>query len=148
VLCCDARLNGCLLPVGWRSHLCLAGRSLPDSCGLHQKSRCVNEIGLRTHASPISWSIWPAAETISSPQPTTNTMSASQPQPFGRRVYRRKQVREVTGLPNSTMYELLDPTSPRHDPTFPRPFPLGARSRGWLAEEVDQWIEIKAATRV
>lgn len=77
-----------------------------------------------------------------------NTMSASQPKPFVRRVYRRKQVREVTGLPNSTMYELLDPKSPRHDPTFPRPFPLGARSRGWLAEEVDQWIEIKAATRV
>lgn len=74
-------------------------------------------------------------------------MSASHTPPLGRRVYRRKQVREVTGLPNSTMYELLDPKSPRHDPTFPRPFPLGARSRGWLAEEVDRWIENKAATR-
>jgi prophage regulatory protein len=46
------------------------------------------------------------------------------------------------------MYELLDPKSPRHDPTFPRPFPLGARSRGWLVEEVDRWIELKAAKRI
>lgn len=117
---------------------------------VHQMPPYVNEIDRQTPTGPISWAVWPAAKTIAVTETTTNTMPQTQTpnQSIGRRVYRRKQVREATGLPNSTMYELLDPKSPRHDPTFPRPFPLGARSRGWLGEEVDRWIELKAAKRI
>lgn len=64
------------------------------------------------------------------------------------RVLRRKGVLLVTGMSNSALYELLDPTHARYDATFPRPFALGARSRGWLAEEINQWIEQKAANRL
>jgi prophage regulatory protein len=31
---------------------------------------------------------------------------------------------------------------------FPRGIPLGGRARGWLIEEVDAWIQARAAERV
>lgn len=73
-------------------------------------------------------------------------MSQTTPLHFNR-VLRRKAVLQATGISNSALYELLDPQHIRHDPTFPRPFALGARSRGWLADEVSQWIAQKAANR-
>lgn len=65
-----------------------------------------------------------------------------------KQLYRIRDVLERTGLSKSSLYDLLNTKSPRHDPTAPRPFALGARSRAFLAEEVDAWIAAKAAHRL
>jgi len=65
------------------------------------------------------------------------------------RVLRRSTLSERTGLARSSIYDRLDPKSPRYDPTFPRPIPLGpgSRARGWLESEVERWIEDQIARR-
>lgn len=68
--------------------------------------------------------------------------------PYPNRVIRRKAVLQIIGIGNSSFYELLDPKNPRYDPTFPRPFALSARSRGWIEAEVVAWVEAKAAKRL
>jgi prophage regulatory protein len=58
------------------------------------------------------------------------------------RIYRRPEVQSRTGLPTSTLYRRVAEGS------FPKPIPLGSpRSVGWIAEEVDAWIDaqIRAA---
>lgn len=62
-------------------------------------------------------------------------------------VLRLPQVAEKIAKCRSSIYEMQNPRSPHYDATFPRPIALGARSRGWLAEEVDAWIATKAAQR-
>lgn len=51
------------------------------------------------------------------------------------------------GLSRSTIYDWLNPKSPRHDPTMPRPIRIGSRSRsiGFVESEVDAWLEQRAA---
>ena len=49
-------------------------------------------------------------------------------------VLRRKQVEQRTGLPRSTMYLQIQ------EGTFPRPISLGARSVGWLENEIEEWL--------
>jgi prophage regulatory protein len=58
-----------------------------------------------------------------------------------KRILRLPEVVEVTGKKRSTIY--ADVKAGR----FPRPVPLGARARGWLAEEIEQWIRERAALR-
>lgn len=45
----------------------------------------------------------------------------------------------------STFYDWMNPTSPRYDPTFPRPIRLSSSAKGgavgWLESEVVKWIE-------
>lgn len=64
-----------------------------------------------------------------------------------RRVLRIKQLSQLIGLARSTIYDYLDPTSPRHDPTFPKPIKLGASAVGWLETEINEWIGSKMAVR-
>jgi prophage regulatory protein len=56
-------------------------------------------------------------------------------------ILRRPQVQERTGLSRSSIYEKMSRGE------FPRPISLGAKSVGWLAQEVEFWIEqrIKAS---
>jgi prophage regulatory protein len=56
-------------------------------------------------------------------------------------VLRRKQVQARTGLPASTMYNMMDKNSPYYDPTFPTQIRLSASSVGWIESEVEAWIE-------
>lgn len=59
-----------------------------------------------------------------------------------RRLLKRKQVLERTGLSNSGMYELIAQNR------FPKPVkPTGARSSAWVEEEVDQFIASCIAQR-
>lgn len=55
-------------------------------------------------------------------------------------ILRRKQVESLTGLSSSTIYDKLDPRSPRHDPDFPRQFRLGGNSVGWLEQDIYEWV--------
>jgi prophage regulatory protein len=57
------------------------------------------------------------------------------------RLMRRRAVEDATGLPRSTIYEML-PTG-----KFPRPFPYEGKRVAWLASEVNSYIASKVAIR-
>ena len=57
------------------------------------------------------------------------------------RILRRREVQERTGLPSSTIYDLISAGR------FPRPIRLGPRAVGWLSHEVDAWIEARRIER-
>lgn len=57
------------------------------------------------------------------------------------RVLRLRQLRECIGLSRSTIYDRLNPISPRYDSTFPKPFKLGGTAVGWIEEDVYRWID-------
>ncbi|WP_410027777.1 AlpA family phage regulatory protein [Klebsiella pneumoniae] len=44
------------------------------------------------------------------------------------------------GIKRSTIYDWLNPKSPRYDVTFPKQRRLGTKSVGWLESELDDWI--------
>ena len=49
-------------------------------------------------------------------------------------ILRRKEVEARTGLSRSTIYKRIA------DGTFPAPIPLGAKSVGWVAQEIDDFL--------
>lgn len=49
-------------------------------------------------------------------------------------ILRLPEVRSRTGLPRSTIYLRIS------QGTFPSPVSLGARSVGWIASEIEEWI--------
>jgi prophage regulatory protein len=59
----------------------------------------------------------------------------------GRTFIRNKRVREMTGLPNSSLYDLIVRGE------FPKPVPLSDRRVAWLLDEIDAWIEARIAER-
>lgn len=56
------------------------------------------------------------------------------------KVLRLPDVVTKLGIARSTIYDWLNAKSPRHDPAFPKPYPLGKKSVGWLESELDEWI--------
>jgi prophage regulatory protein len=58
-----------------------------------------------------------------------------------RRVLRIAEVEAVIGRPRSAIFAGVA------DGTFPRPIPLGERSRGWLEAEIAAWLEQRIAER-
>lgn len=56
-------------------------------------------------------------------------------------VLRRADVERATGLPRSTLYELMARG------TFPKPIRLGARAVGWLETEIVAWQRARVAER-
>lgn len=57
------------------------------------------------------------------------------------KIERLPEVMARTGLKRSTLFSLIQ----RRE--FPQPIPLGGRAVGYLASEVDAWIEGKARSR-
>lgn len=56
-------------------------------------------------------------------------------------IQRRRELEARLGLSRSTIYDKLNPGSPRYDATFPKPIRLGnGAAVGWLAHEVDNWL--------
>lgn len=55
-------------------------------------------------------------------------------------ILRMKHLIKKLGISRSSIYEKINPKSPRYDPTFPRPIKLGPASVGWVESEIDQWI--------
>ncbi|PZW40205.1 AlpA family transcriptional regulator [Pseudomonas sp. URMO17WK12:I2] len=63
-------------------------------------------------------------------------------------VLRLRKVVERLGISRSTIYDWMNPKSPRHDPTFPLPIKLSVSSRGavgWLESEICWWLESRRA---
>ena len=56
-------------------------------------------------------------------------------------ILRLPTVKAITGLSRSTIYLCMSEGS------FPRQVNLGSRAVGWLASEIDHWIEEKLASR-
>jgi prophage regulatory protein len=52
---------------------------------------------------------------------------------------RRAQVERLTGFSVSTLYRLAKSGD------FPKPVKIGARASGWIAGEVEAWIEARVA---
>ena len=58
----------------------------------------------------------------------------------GIRTLRIRAVVNKTGIARSTIYDWINPKSPRYDPTFPKQRRLGMQSVGWLESELDAWL--------
>ena len=56
------------------------------------------------------------------------------------KILRMRAVAAKLGIAHSTIYDWLNAKSPRHDPAFPKPYPLGKQSVGWLESELDEWV--------
>lgn len=56
-------------------------------------------------------------------------------------VLRRADVERATGLPRSTIYEMMARG------TFPKPIKLGTRAVGWLETEILAWQRARVADR-
>ncbi|EFR6446641.1 AlpA family phage regulatory protein [Escherichia coli] len=61
-------------------------------------------------------------------------------QPQVARMIRLRAVVTKTGVARSTIYDWLNPTSPRYDDSFPKQRRLGQQSVGWLESEIDEWL--------
>ncbi|WP_087149538.1 helix-turn-helix transcriptional regulator [Pseudomonas lactis] len=61
------------------------------------------------------------------------------------RVIRMKRLSELLSVSRSTLYDWLNPCSPRHDSEFPRPVRLSAKgvAVGWLLDDVMRWLSTR-----
>ncbi|MCF7539188.1 helix-turn-helix transcriptional regulator [Pseudomonas petrae] len=56
------------------------------------------------------------------------------------KILRLRQVQDRIGLSRSTIYDRMNPSSPRFDSTFPRPVKLGASAIGWFDSAITEWL--------
>lgn len=65
----------------------------------------------------------------------------SQAVPTPLNILRRRDLEARLKLSRSTIYDKINPGSPRYDATFPRPIRLGNGSAvGWIESEVEIWL--------
>ena len=56
-------------------------------------------------------------------------------------ILRRRDLEARLKLSRSTIYDKINPGSPRYDATFPKPIRLGNGSAvGWIESEVEIWL--------
>lgn len=55
-------------------------------------------------------------------------------------ITRRRDLETRLRLSRSTIYDKINPKSPRYDASFPKPIRLGGCAVGWLTHEVDEWL--------
>ncbi|MGA7324701.1 MAG: AlpA family phage regulatory protein [Rhodomicrobium sp.] len=58
-------------------------------------------------------------------------------------IERLRSVMQRTGLGRSRIYELME----AKDDAFPGSVSLGGRAKGWVSEEVDEWIRKRIKER-
>ncbi|MBJ9954087.1 MULTISPECIES: AlpA family phage regulatory protein [unclassified Acinetobacter] len=58
-----------------------------------------------------------------------------------------KEVIQFTSISRAKIYEMINASSKYYDPTFPKPVRLSDSRIGWVAWEVNQWIEGKIESR-
>lgn len=68
-------------------------------------------------------------------------MAQQKPSDPHARILRRREVTSRLGVSSTTLHRLM------RAGTFPRPVPLGARAVGWLAHEVDAWLDARVRAR-
>lgn len=56
------------------------------------------------------------------------------------KILRMSSVVNKVGVARSTIYDWINPKSPRYDATFPKQRRLGMQSVGWLESELDEWL--------
>lgn len=56
------------------------------------------------------------------------------------KILRVRDVVRKLGIARATIYDWLNPKSPRYDATFPKQRRLGMQSVGWLESEIDEWV--------
>lgn len=66
------------------------------------------------------------------------------------RVMRLRSLLECLGVGRSTVYDRINPNSPRYDASFPRPIRLSgaggkAGAVGWLSSDVSRWLAARVA---
>ena len=64
------------------------------------------------------------------------------------KILRMRAVVAKLGVARSTIYDWLNPKSPRYDPTFPKQLRLGQQSVGWMEAELDQWLLQRATPTI
>lgn len=58
------------------------------------------------------------------------------------RILRRRDLEALLRLSRTTIYDRINPKSPRYDAAFPKPIRLGGGvAVGWLAHEVEAWVQ-------
>jgi prophage regulatory protein len=57
------------------------------------------------------------------------------------RLLRLPEVQEITGYKRSSIYKKIE------DGTFPRPVPLGNKAVGWIAREIEAWVQSRIKLR-
>ncbi|MFT7190352.1 MAG: prophage regulatory protein [Sulfitobacter sp.] len=56
------------------------------------------------------------------------------------RIIRIYQSPKIVGFSISMIYNMLNPASHYHDPTFPKPLKLGARAKGFRHSDLEAWV--------
>lgn len=56
------------------------------------------------------------------------------------KILRIRAVVNKLGIARSTIYDWINPKSPRYNATFPKQRRLGQQSVGWLESELDAWL--------
>jgi prophage regulatory protein len=102
-------------------------------------------MGLSLHRDRVM-SLHSNCSTHTTHSPNTETERAAPPLTRSKRVLRKKDLAKKLSCSESTIDNRLNPSSPWHDETFPRPVPLGAggsrsSAKGWIEYVVDEWLE-------
>lgn len=63
------------------------------------------------------------------------------------RLIRMQEVQEMVGVSRSTVYDWINPNSPRFDDQFPKPVRLGMNSIAWVYAELECWLMKRLAAR-
>ncbi|MCO8069373.1 AlpA family transcriptional regulator [Acinetobacter lwoffii] len=64
--------------------------------------------------------------------------------PFDLTILKRKQVEYKTGLSRSTIYDKMNPKSPRYDKDFPKPVKLSLNAVGWFEQDILTWLKTRS----
>lgn len=65
-----------------------------------------------------------------------------------KRIMRKPELKDKTGLSNGTLHNKQNPQSPYYDPDFPQPVRLGANAVGWYEDEIDAWLASRPRVRI
>lgn len=64
------------------------------------------------------------------------------------RLLSMKDVVSHTGVSRATIYEMINESSDRYDPTFPKKVQLTQVRVAWVASEIAEWINAKINQRL